>query len=108
MPYTTAGKNVMLAALGVTHVTAFNGDPTATGTEIATARQPITLSVAAAGARDQVEAAIDISVGAGTVNHIAYFTALTGGEMRAYDPVTAETFAAAGTYRLTESTFTIT
>lgn len=108
MPYTATGKNNMLAALGATHVTAFSGDPSGAGTELASARQPISFNAPAAGSMDQAAAAIDIAVNAGTVDHIAYFSALTAGNLIAYDPVTAEVFAAAGTYRLTESTMSIT
>lgn len=103
MPWTNEGKNAMLAASGITHAAVYDGDPSGAGTQIGS-RQAITFNTPSAGSMDQVSAAIDFAVGAGeTVDHVAYFTASSGGEMRAYDPVTSETFTAAGTYRLTES-----
>lgn len=102
MPYTVAGKNAMLAALGVTHAAVFNGDPTATGTQLG-ARQPISWNAPAAGVLDS-STVPEFAVDAGqTVNHVAFYTALTAGELRAYAAVTAETFANAGTYRLLDA-----
>lgn len=107
MPFTDSGKNTMLTALGATHVAVFQGDPSTTGVELE--RLAITFNAPAAGSMDQVEASIDFAIAAGeTVDHIGYFDAAVGGTLLAYDPVTAESFAAAGTYKLTETTMTLT
>ena len=107
MPFTNTGKSNMLAATGITHVTAFSGDPTGAGSELATAREAITISDDGDGTAQQSQASIDIAVGAGTVDYIAYYDASSGGNLLAYDPVTAETFASPGTYRLTETDLSI-
>lgn len=101
MPYTTEGKNKMLTALGATHVAAYEGDPSNGGTELD--RQPITWGAAANGEREQ-SANPEFTIAAGkTVDHIGYFDAGTDGTLLMFDPVTAETFANAGTYTLTSS-----
>lgn len=103
MPYTTAGKNAMLAALGVTHAAVFQGDPSAGGTELD--RKAITFNAISGGSMDQASSAIVFDIQGGeTVNHVGYYNASSGGTLLAYDPVTAEVFASAGTYSLTEST----
>lgn len=107
MPFTNTGKSNLLTATGITHVTAFDGDPTGAGTELATAREAITISDDGDGTAQQSEASIDIAVGAGTVDHIGYYDAASGGNLLAYDPVTAEVFAAPGTYRLTETDLSV-
>lgn len=101
MPYTDTGKANMLLALGATHVAAFSGDPTGAGVELD--RVAITWAAPAAGAREQA-ADPELAIGAGeTVDHVGYFDAATAGNLLMYDPVTAETFASAGTYTLTSS-----
>jgi len=56
MPYTVVGKNTMLTALGVTHVSAHTGDPGETGINEVTGgsygRQSVTFTTASAGNLD--------------------------------------------------------
>lgn len=103
MPYTVAAKNAMLDGTYTppTHVAAFQGDPTGAGVELD--RVAIAWAAAAGGSKEQ-SANPQFAIGAGeTVNHIGYFSAAVGGTLWFYDPVTPETFAAAGTYTLTSS-----
>lgn len=108
MGFTATGKNNMLAALGATHCAPCNGDPAASGTELAT-RQAITMGTPADGSMGaDCDPALEFNISAGaTVNHIGYYNALTAGALIARDDVTAETFGAAGIYRLTAATFAI-
>ena len=110
MPFTDAGKNEMLDASSITHAALFNGDPSAAGSEISGgsyARQPITLGSAASGAITvNTDATFDVPSGS-TVNYIAYYDALTGGNLLAYDDVTEETYGSDGQYILDSSTFSL-
>lgn len=113
MPVTDAGKNIALDDLGAsaTHVALFNGDPSGAGTEISGgtyARQSVTWNAASAGNLDSSNApTFDVPAGA-TVNHIAIYTAATGGTLLAYRSVTAETFSSAGTYTVTDLDISLT
>jgi len=108
MGFTVTGKNNMLTAVGITHCVPCNGDPSTGGTELA-ARQAITLAAASGGSRvGDCDPALEFSIAAGqTVNHIGYYNALTGGALIARDDVTAEVYGAAGIYRLTAATFSL-
>lgn len=102
MPYTDAGKNVMLDNLGVTHAAAFEGDPSGAGTELD--RQSITFAAASGGARDSSDQP-EFSIEAGeTVDHIGFYDAASGGNLLAYATVTSEgPYGSAGTYTLTDA-----
>lgn len=108
--FTDSGKNEILDASTITHAALFNGDPSGAGVEISGgsyARQPITMAAAAAGAISiTTDETFDVPAGA-TVNYVAYYTALTGGTLKAYDDVTEETYGSAGQYVLDSSTFNI-
>ena len=113
MPFTNAGKNEMLDASTITHAALFDGDPSGAGTEVpntgspAYARKAITMTAAASGEIViSTDATFDVPSGA-TVNYVAYYTALTGGTLLAYDAVTEEVYAAQGEYVLDSSTFSI-
>lgn len=107
MPYTVTGKNTMLDALGVTHVSAHTADPGETGTSEVTggtyARKSITFNAAASGNLDSSNAPVlDIPAGT-TVTHIGYWDALTGGNFLGYSDITDETFNNAGTITITDA-----
>jgi len=108
--FTDSGKNEMLDASTITHAALFNGDPSGAGTEISGgtyARQAITMATATSGAVTiTTDETFDVPAG-GVVNYIGYFTALTGGVLKALDDVTQETYTAAGQYVLESSTFSI-
>ncbi len=108
--FTDSGKNEMLDASTITHAALFNGDPSGAGTEISGgsyARQAITMASASGGEISiTTDETFEVPAG-GTVNWVAYFTALTGGTLLAHDEVTEETYASAGQYILDSSTFTI-
>jgi hypothetical protein len=109
MPYTAEGKNLMLAALKgtnpttpITHAAVFNGDPSGAGTQVGD-RVAITFGTPTAGAMEDagdVEFAVP---SADTVSYVGFYSASTGGTLLAYDDVTSEVFAAAGTYTLTQA-----
>jgi hypothetical protein len=112
MPYSVTGKNVMLDALGVTHVSAHTGAPGASGAnEISGgvyARQSISYSAAAAGSKDSSNLP-EIPVPAGnTVTVIGYWSALTGGSFLAHSVITSESFGSDGTLQITDSDLNIT
>lgn len=108
MPFTAAGKNVMLNNLGVTHVSAHTADPTDAGLNEVSggtyARQSITYTSASGGAIDSSnipEVPIPAST---TVTHVGYWTAATGGTMVAYDALAiSETFNNVGNLTITDS-----
>lgn len=111
--FTTAGKNTMLDAFGITYAALFNGDPSGAGTEItggspAYARKSVTFSSAANGAKAASNQPVfDVPNGA-TVNYVAFYDASSGGTLLAYDDVTTEVFGAQGTYTLTSESFSLT
>ena len=107
--YTPAGKAAMLAALGVTHVGAHTADPGTTGTnEVAGgtyARQPIALGAASGGVRSATSQP-EIPIPAGvSVEFLGYWTAATGGELRAKDDIPTEAFGSAGLLRVASASF---
>lgn len=117
MPYSTAGKNLMLNALKgtnpttpITHVslhTASPGDSGAnevSGGSPAYARVAIAFNAASAGSMDDSTNGAQFNVPAGTtVTHVGFWSASTAGTFLAYDDVTSETFAAQGTYTVTDA-----
>lgn len=106
MPFTTAAKHRMLAALGATHAAAFQGVPGAGGTELD--RKPITWAAPANGSMAAgAQPVFDIGPGE-TVDYVGYYDAASGGTLLAYDDLTAETYAGAGTYTLTGGTLSLT
>ena len=108
--FTDSGKNEMLDASTITHAALFNGDPSGAGSEISGgsyARQAITMASAASGTISITTDETFEVPASSTVNYVAYFTALTGGTLQAYDAVTEETYAGAGQYILDSSTFSI-
>ena len=107
MPYTVNGKNAMLGALGVTHVSAHTADPGETGASEVTggtyARKSITFNAAAAGNLDSSNIPVlDIPAGV-TVTHIGYFSALTAGVFLASSDIVDETYSNAGTLTITDA-----
>lgn len=106
MPYSTAGKNAMLDALGITHVSAHTADPGDTGANEVTggsyARQAITFGAAAAGAIDSSNQPTIPIPGGTTVTHIGFWDALTGGNFLASGDVTDEVFGSDGNYVLSD------
>lgn len=117
MPYTTAGKNLMLNALKgtnpttpITHASLHTADPGDTGaSEVsggspAYARKAIAFNAASAGAIDDSTngAVFDVPAGV-TVTHVGFWSASSAGTFLASDAVTNEAFAAQGTYTLTDA-----
>jgi len=107
MPYTTVGRNKMLDALGITHVSAHSADPGEAGTnEISGgsyARKSITFSAADAGALDSSNVPVlDIPAGA-EVEYLGYWSAETGGVFLASSAITKETYANPGTLTVTDA-----
>lgn len=113
MPFTTAGKNTMLDAMGITYAALFNGDPESGGTEItggspAYARKSVSFSAASGGTKNASNQPVfDVPNGA-TVSYVAYYNASSGGTLLAKAVVTTEVFGAQGTYTLTSEAFSLT
>ncbi len=117
MPYSTAGKNLMLNALRgtnpttpITHVslhTASPGDSGAnevSGGSPAYARVAIAFNAPSAGSMDDSTNGATFNVPAGTtVTHVGFWSASTSGTFLAYDDVTSESFGAQGTYTVTDA-----
>ena len=115
MPYSTAGKNLMLNALKgtnpttpITHVSAHTAAPNDSGSnEVAGgtyARVAIAFNAAASGSMDDSTNGAVISIPAATtVTHIGFWSASSGGTFLAYGDVTDEAFAGAGTYTVTDA-----
>jgi hypothetical protein len=109
MPFTAEGKNLMLnAAIGVnpttpiTHVAAFNGNPASGGSQIGD-RAEISFGTPSAGSvEDDGDVSISVPLGS-TVNYLGFYSASTAGTLIAYDDVTEEVFAEAGTYTITQA-----
>lgn len=107
MAYTIEGKNTMLNALGVTHVSAHSADPGETGINELTggtyARKAITFTAAASGNLDSSNVpVIDIPAGA-VVTHIGYWSASTGGTLLAVTDIPDESYTNAGTLTVTDA-----
>ena len=120
MPFTPTAKNTMLDAIArgtaptvsITHVSLHTAAPGNTGANEVSgggyARQAIAYNAAAAGTIDDSTNGATFSVPAGTtVTHVGYWDNDTGPTFLAWDDVTDETFAAAGTYTVTDSDLTI-
>jgi len=113
MPYTVAGKNKMLDALGVTHVSAHTGAPDAAGSnEVDDSgvyeRKAISFSSAALGLKDSSsQPGLPIPAGI-TVSHVGYWDSSTGGVFLGFSAITDETFGSAGTLTLNDVDLTLT
>jgi len=108
MPYTVQGKNIMLNALGVTHVSLHTAAPTDAGLNEVTggtyARQPIVYATSTIGILDDNGLTSPINVPAGTtVAYIGYWNALTAGTFLGYDAITNEVYTNTGTLKVTDS-----
>lgn len=91
MPFSTAGRNNMLGAVGVTHASLHSSHPGDTGAgEIAGgayARVAVTFAAAAGGARAQTGTA-EFAVPAGTtVQHVGFWTSAAGGTFLGFQPL---------------------
>lgn len=110
--FTSTAINAMLnwltgnanpAAVATRYITVFNGDPTAGGTEVISTltgsanRINMTAAMAAAAAGVAASNALitftNSAVGGATVNYVAEYDAITGGNLLAYTPVTSKTVA---------------
>lgn len=104
MPYTPAGKNLMLDALAPDHVSIHTAEPDNTGSsEVAGgeyARQAIAWNAASAGSKDDSTNGAQFKVPAGT--HVKFVGFWKEGVFVGSAPCTEEVFAAAGTYTLTD------
>ena len=115
---TTAGKNQALGALGtgITHISLHTGAPGAEGTanevtggDPAYARQSVTWSAASGGNLDSSNQPVFNVPASTTVSHWAAWTASSGGTAYATGALSdSETFAAQGTYTLTDADITLT
>lgn len=91
MPISTAGRNAALGGLAVTHASLHSGHPGDSGAnEISGggyARVAVTFAAASGGVRAQTGSA-DFTVPAGaTVQHVGFWTALTGGTFLGFQPL---------------------
>ncbi len=116
MPYSTAGKNLMLDALRGTNPTValayaslHTNDPGDTGASEVTggapayARKAVTMGAASAGAIAATNQPVFDVPAETTVTHVGFWSAVSGGTFLGYADVTDETFAAQGTYTLTSA-----
>jgi len=106
--YTIVGKNRMLDALGVTHVSAHSADPLEAGANElplggAYARQPIDYAASAGGNLSSSNIPVISFDAANVVGYLGYWDALTGGTFLGSSQITEETFANAGTLTLNNS-----
>jgi len=96
----------------VTHVSLHTADPGAGGANEASggapayARKAITFAAASAGNADSSNQPV-FDVPAGTYTHVGFWSALSGGTFFGSASITSETFAAQGTYTLTDADITI-
>ena len=116
MPYSTAGKNLMLDALRGTNPTvaiAFaslhtsspgdDGANEVTGGSPAYVRKAITMAAPSAGAiAASTQPVFDVPAST-TVTHVGFWSAVSGGTFLGSADVTDETFASQGTYTLTSA-----
>lgn len=116
MPFSNAGKHVMLDQLGTVAVFAslHTSDPGTTGTAEATggspayARKSITWNAASGGSKGSASAPV-FDVPAGTYSHFGLWSAASGGTFYGGGSLSAsETFAAQGTYTLSTATLGLT
>jgi hypothetical protein len=92
MPFTTAGRDALLGGLSVSHVSLHSGYPDNSGAnEISGgsyARQALTFGASSSGVRTQTAGNVDVPVPAATtLQHIGFWTALTGGSCLAHQPI---------------------
>ena len=117
MPYTTAGKNLMLDALrgvnpsvGLAYASLHTASPGESGTSEVTggspayARKAITMAAASGGQIAASNQPVFDVPGGTTVTHVGFWSAVSGGTFLGYADVTDESFAGQGTYTLTSST----
>ena len=109
MPYSTAGKNLMLDALAPEFSSLHDNDPGDNGAnEIsggspAYARKANTWNAADGGSKDNSNAPVfDVPAGK-TVKYVGFWSLATGGVFYGAVAVTNEVFAAQGTYTLTDA-----
>ncbi len=108
--YTILGKNAMLDALGVTHISAHTGvGPGETGANEVTggspayARIPITWNASAAGVIDSIGTQVlDIPAGT-TVTFVGFWDSLTGGTCLGYSDIADVVFSNQGTLTVTDA-----
>jgi hypothetical protein len=107
--FSPTSKSTMLNSITYAYASLHNGDPGTTGAnEIsggtpAYARKAITVGASSAGSARTLSADVTFDVPAGTITHVGYWSAITGGTFQGSDPVTSETFAAQGQYKLLAS-----
>jgi len=117
MPYTTAGKNLMLDALrgvnpsvALAYASLHAADPGQSGTSEVTggspayARKAITMGAASSGQIAASNQPVFDVPGGTTVTHVGFWSAVSGGTFLGSADVTDESFAGQGTYTLTSST----
>ena len=110
MPYSAAGKNLMLdeLAANAVFVSLHDNDPGDNGAnEIsggapAYARKAITWNAAAAGVIDSSNQP-ELDVPASTVKYVGFWSLVTAGVFYGSADVTDEVFAAQGTYTITDA-----
>ena len=116
MPYSTAGKNLMLDALRGTNPTVAiayaslhtaspgdDGSNEVTGGSPAYARKGITIAAASGGEVAASNQPVFDVPGSTTVTHVGFWSAVSGGTFLGSADVTDETFASQGTYTLTSA-----
>ena len=112
MPYTTAGKDLMLDALpGTMYASAHTALPDDTGSNEVTggtyARKSVTIAASSAANRDSsTQPVLDIPAGT-TVTHVGFWDAASGGTFLGFKAITAETFSNAGTLTVSDADFTL-
>ena len=92
--------DAITAASNFTHVGLLNSGTELAGGSPAYARKAPTFGATANGDKSATGIVFDVPAGA-TVNHLGFYTALSGGSPTPTETVTAETFGAQGTYTLT-------
>jgi hypothetical protein len=116
MSLNNTSKNAMLDNLGtlIAYVSVHTGDPGATGVNEVTggspayARKAITWNSASAGNLDSSnQPVLDIPAST-TITHVGYWSASTGGTFYGSSDITDETFAAQGTYTVTDADISLT
>ncbi len=102
MPYSTNGKNLMLDAIGITHLSLHSDIPNSSGSNELTggspayARKAVTLGSAASGVKSSTTTpAFDVP--AGTVMFQGFWTAITSGTFLGYAPINGGSVKGVGT-----------
>ena len=103
MPFTDAGKNLLLNSLGAITASLHTAQPNASGSSEVSggsyARQAVTFAAAAGGLLDSSNAPQFDVPGGTTVTHAGFWQ---GATFIGYAAVTAETYGGDGTYTLTD------